>query len=162
MLHDLLFSCHVRAEGSPALATPQQMAQIQDEPAYFRNRRKNQAPKPVAAVKLQRYFIDYRVVDPMLKKLANQPGKPSMLEFAAAAYDVDGRMVNGVLNDAIPCAPNQRGDKQAPFFSVEQGIDLPLEAAWLRIAVRDTRTDRTGTLEIPLPLGPEPVAQASR
>jgi hypothetical protein len=83
-----------------------------------------------------------------------------MLEFAAAGYDAQGRMVNGIINDATAAAPKP-GEKEAAMFRVEQEIDLPLEAAWLRIAVRDTVTDRTGAIEIHLPLQPEPKTLAT-
>ena len=159
ILHDLLFSSHVRSAGSPILATPQQMLQIQDEPAYFRTRRRNAATKPMPPVKLQKYLIDYLVIDPQLKAIAAQTGRQPMLEFAAAAYDLDGRMLNGIVNDAS-ASPPAAGEKAAALFRVEQELSVPLQAAWLRIAVRDMLTDRTGALEIPLPLKPEPLSQA--
>jgi len=160
MQHDLIFSTHVRTDGKPKLATVQQMAQIQDEPAFFRTRRRNK-PRPAAApIPLQKFLIDYRVLDPELKRNAEQTGKEPTLEFAAAAYDADGRMVNGSLDTATAAAPKP-GQKQAAFFMVEQEIDLPLSAMWLRVAVRDTLTDRTGAVEIKLPLQPEPAQEAS-
>lgn len=161
-LHDLVFSARVRTEGKARVATAQQMAQIEDEPAYFRTRRRNKTLRPMAPVKLETYVIEYRVIDPKLKTVAAQTSRQPMLEFAAAGYDGDGRMVNGILNDATADAPGGPGAKQAPFFLVEQEVDLPLEAAWLRIAVRDTLTDRTGAIEIPLPLQPESPAQAAK
>jgi VWFA-related protein len=41
MLHDLLFSSHLAAEGSPVMATADQMAQLEDSPAFFRTRSRN-------------------------------------------------------------------------------------------------------------------------
>ena len=147
------------AAGSPILATQQQMLQIQDEPAYFRTRRRNGATKPMPPVKLQKYLIDYLVIDQQLKAIAAQTGRQPLLEFAAAAYDLDGRMLNGIVNDAS-ASPPAAGEKAAALFRVEQELSVPLQAAWLRIAVRDMLTDRTGALEIPLPLKPEPLSQA--
>jgi VWFA-related protein len=160
LMHDLLFSSHVRIAGAPAMATPQQMLQIQDEPAYFRTRRRNAVAKPMPPVKLQKYLIDYLVIDQQLKAIAAQTGRQPMLEFAAAAYDMDGRMLNGIANDATAAPPSTTGEKSSALFRVEQELDVPLQAAWLRIAVRDMLTDRTGALEIPLPLKAEPVSQA--
>jgi VWFA-related protein len=160
MLHDLLFSLHVRSEGKPTYGTPKQMAQIVNEPAYFRTRSRKKSFQRPPLIKLQKYVIDYRVIDPLLKTMAGQTGRKPMLEFAAAGYDVEGRMVNGIINNAI-AEPPKDGEKTADTFRVEQDIDLPLEAAWLRIAVRDTLTDRTGTIEIALPLKPEAPPQVS-
>jgi VWFA-related protein len=161
MLHDLIFSAHVRTDGKLKFATKQQMEQLVDEPAYFRTRHKNSSLQLPPAMKLQKYVIDYRVIDAQLKSRAAQTGKEPKLEFAAAGYDVSGRMVNGVLNDAT-AEPPKPGEKEAAMFRVEQEVDLPLEAAWLRVAVRDTLTDRTGTLEIHLPLKPEEPVQAAK
>jgi VWFA-related protein len=161
MLHNLLFSTHVRTEGKPAYGTPKQMAQIINEPAYFRTRNRKKSFQPPPLLKLQKYVIDYLVIDALLKSTAAQTGKEPKLEFAVAGYDVSGRMVNGVINDAT-AAPPKGGEKASATFRVEQEIDLPLEAAWLRIVVRDTLTDRTGALEIPLPLKPEPPTQAAK
>jgi hypothetical protein len=49
-------------------------------------------------------------------------------------------------------------DAQAKFtyFRVQQKIDVPLNAVSLRLGVRDLSTDRMGTMEIRLPLAPEP------
>jgi VWFA-related protein len=159
MQHDLIFSTHVHLDGKPKLATPQQMAQIQDEPAFFRTRHRDKPRAPMPPIPLQKFMIDYRVIDPELKRIAAQSGKQPTLEFAAAAYDADGRMVNGTLDRATANAPAP-GQKEAAFFQVAQEIELPLGAAWLRIAVRDTLTDRSGTLEIHLPLKPEPASRA--
>ena len=160
MLHDLIFAAHVRSAGEAVLATPAQMAQIEDEPSFFRTRNKKKPVSEIPPIKLQRYLIDYQVIDPMLKSASAQTGRPAMLEFAAAGYDLDGRMVNGVVNDGTAEAPSSTGAKETNLFRVEQEFYLPPDAAWLRLAVRDTITDRTGTLEISLPLKPEPVSQA--
>jgi hypothetical protein len=38
---------------------------------------------------------------------------------------------------------------------MEQQLDAPLDAKFIRLAVRDLRTGKTGAMEIPLPLAPE-------
>ncbi|MGB6973646.1 MAG: VWA domain-containing protein [Terracidiphilus sp.] len=162
MLHDLLFSAKVTAEGEPAMATVAQMQGLEDAPAYFKTRRRSKpqsAPKPV---KLQRYQIEYGVFDPMLKKLAGERGKPAMLEFAAAAYDADGKMLNSLLNEGLATLSTGTNGKAGALFHGRQELDLPPGAAWLRLAVRDRLSDRTGTMEIRLPLeGTRETAQAA-
>ena len=104
MVHDLLFSAHLAAVGSPALATPAQMADLEDSPAYFRTRHKDRPLTPLPPVKLQKYRIDYGVIDPQLKAEAQLSGTPAILEFAAAAYDADGKLLNSMLNDGMASA----------------------------------------------------------
>lgn len=164
MLHDLIFRTYLRAD-PPAMATPEQMASLSDEPAYFRTHKKNQNPKPVPPVKVQRFRIDYTVIDPQLKAFAERTGRPATLEFAAVAYDANGRMLNGIVNDALSQAPAQAGAKADPkkdgLFHVEQELYVPAGAAWIRVAVRDVLSNRTGALEVPLPLAAEAPARAS-
>lgn len=161
MLHDLLFSTHLATEGSPKMATTAQMQQLQDSPAFFRTRKKDQPVKPLEPVKLQKYRIDYGVIDSLLKRQAKQSGSSTVLEFAAAAYDADGRLLNSVLNEGMPPADNGKDGKPTAFHA-QQELEVPAGAASIRVAVRDKMTNRTGTLEVPLPLKPEQPMQAEK
>jgi VWFA-related protein len=156
MMHDLLFSTHLATEGKPKMATPEQMAQLQDSPAFFRTRKKNAPPpKPLPPVQLQKYRIGYGIVDAQLKTLASEKGKAAELEFAAAAYDDDGRLLNSILNQGQVPIANGKGGKAPPFFHAEQELEVPPGAASIRLAVRDTLSNRMGTIEVKLPLKPE-------
>ncbi len=148
MVHDLLFSAHIHADGSPAKATAEQMSQLADQPAYASTHRKD---KPLAPVDLQKYVIDYRVT----AKSQAQTGKPPAYEFAAAAYDAESRMLNGVVNNAAREASSTEEPTKPGVFRVRQQLDIPVNAAWIRIGVRDKLTNRVGTLEVHLPLAPE-------
>jgi VWFA-related protein len=156
MLHDLLFSAHVSAEGAPVMATADQMLSLEDSPAYFRTRHRNKPLQPLAPVKLQKYRIDYGVIDAQLKSAAKHKGVPAMLEFAVAAYDPDGHLLNSMLNEGlVPPEADPAAKSGAPFHA-QQELDVPPGAAWLRLAVRDKLNNRTGTLELALPLKAEP------
>jgi VWFA-related protein len=157
MVHDLLFSAHIHADGSPAKATPEQMAQLAEQPAYSLIHHKD---KPIAPVDVQKYVVDYRVTDMALKSQAGQSGKPTSFEFAAAAFDAESRMLNGIVNEATgDISPNSDTSKTG-VIRVRQQIDVPAGAAWIRIGVRDKLTNRMGTLEVQLPLAQEPPSPA--
>ncbi len=155
ILHDLLFTAHLATEGAPHMATAEQMDALQDAPDYFITRRKKSAQKPPTPIKLQKYVIDYGVIDPQLKATAARHDKPATLEFAVAAYNDDGRLLNSMLNQGVP--PEKSGKS---VFHAVQEVEVPPGAAFLRLAVRDTVTNRTGTLEVRLPLKPESGQQA--
>lgn len=155
MLHDLIFSVHVDTEGSPRMATPDQMLQLSDSPAYFHTRKKQKPLKPLPPVKLQKYRIQYQVIDSLLKSTAKHKGVQPVLEFAVAAYDPDGKLLNSQLNEGMASPEIAAGAKQVVPFQGEQELEVPPGAAWLRVAVRDKLNDRTGTYELPLPLKPE-------
>lgn len=162
MMHELLFSAHLSADGAPQMATKEEMMALVDTPAYFKTRKKNKpvsAPKPV---KMQKYSIDYEVIDPQLKRLAATGGRQPVLEFAAAAYDNEGRLLNSILNQGLPSGQKGAKAKTDALFSAIQELDAPAGTAYIRLAVRDTLNDRTGTLEVKLPLKAAPEEQAVR
>jgi VWFA-related protein len=150
LMHDLLFSAHLAAVGELHMATVEQMQQLEDAPAYFHTRRRSHSQKPLTPVKLQKYVIDYGVIDPHLRALAAK--KPSVLEFAAAAYDNDGRLMNSMLNEGALSGERPIQAKSQALFHAVQELEVPAGAEFIRLAVRNTLNNRTGTLEVKLPL----------
>lgn len=151
ILHDLLFSAHLAKDGAQHIASAEEMQALEDSPEYFKTHQKH-PQKALAPIKLQKYVIDYGVIDSQLKTAIAHHQKPSPLEFAAAAYNDDGRLLNSMLNQGYPSGD---GGKDEALFHAIQELEVPPEAAFIRLAVRDTMTNRTGTLEVPLPLKPE-------
>jgi VWFA-related protein len=103
-----------------------------------------------AANKKQIYTLDYTVMTHQLGVAGNIAPQ---LEIAAAAYDADGRLLNSIVNRAVrddQPAPEQPPAKNA--YRMEQQLEAPPNAKFLRFAVRDLRTGKTGAMEIPLPL----------
>ena len=152
MVHDLLFSAHIRADGIPAIATPEQMAQLATQPAYVSTHHRD---KPLAPIDLQKYLIDYRVTDLALKSMPAQNAKAPAFEFAAAAFDADSVMLNGTVSDATLDSATTPEASKTGVFRVRQQLEVPVKASWIRIGVRDKLTNRMGTLEVQLPLSPE-------
>lgn len=150
MVHDLLFSAHIHADGIPAKATTEQMAKLAEQPAYITTGHKDKA---LALVDLQKYLIDYRVTDSSLKGAQN--GKTPSFEFAAAAFDEESRMLNGIVNEAAGDPSGTSEASKSGVVRVRQEIEVPVHAAWIRIGVRNKLTNRIGTLEVQLPLAPE-------
>ena len=87
------------------------------------------------------------------------------MEVAAGAYDDEGRLLNGDVEEAssassAPSPPASDAQSNFTYFRVQQKIDVPVGTTSLRFGVRDLSTDRMGTMEIPLPLAPEPSGSA--
>ena len=171
MAHQLVFRAHVQAVGTPTLGTPAQMANLADQPAYFQVRRKNRPVTPLKPVVLQTYVVDYLVLLP--PKVEGE--KPLALELATAAFDDDGTMLNGVVENGTritsgeprlariqsgPGASTQDAGQKG-IYRAQQRIDVPVGAASIRVAVRDMNTDRIGAMEVALPLAPDPNTQAA-
>jgi|SRR5579872_265023 VWFA-related protein len=161
MVHDLIFSAHVRTEGGVVLANSEEMAHLQEQAQLMQARRKNKPPKPLPPAKVQKYTVEYRVFDPQFKAQAARTGRQPTLEFAIAAFDADGKMINGMVNDAVLESPAGADRNKSGLYRAHQSLVVPLNAVSIRVGVRDRISDRMGTLEVPLPLKPEPVAQMS-
>ena len=161
MLHDLVFSAHLRTEGGVVTASPSQMAILEQQAAFYRTHQRNKPVKTLAPVKIQTYTIDYRVLDPQFKAQAARGGQQATLEFAVAAFDDDGKVLNGTVNDGVPEPSTQPLENKAGLYRLHQSLIVPVNAKSIRVGVRDRMNDRIGTLEVPLPLAPEPVRQAS-
>ena len=153
MAHQIYFRVHIHPIGVPALATPEQMANLADQPAYFRVRRKNRPANPLPPVQLQTYAIDY-ILPTQANSGKSHNERPPAVEIAAAFNDA-GQMLNALVQKNDP--GNQADGTSNPngIYRVEQQLDVPLTATSIRIAVRDVSTDRIGALEVPLPLAPE-------
>ena len=158
MVHDLIFSAHVHTDGPPSMANAEQMAELQWEAEFFMTHKKNKPPKPLPPTRVQRYIADYRVFDPQLKAEAAH-GASAALEFAMAAFDADGHTLNGIVNDGLPELSTDSSENKAGLYRIRQTLIVPVGAVSIRIGVRDRASDRLGTLEVPLPLAPEAVAQ---
>ncbi|HEY6448299.1 MAG TPA: VWA domain-containing protein [Acidobacteriaceae bacterium] len=147
--HDIIFRAQFKA-GPVAMATPAQMANLIEQPAYFVVRKSNKPAKMPPPVPLRTYTIDYLVLDQAAQSGPSHNNQ--VLEFAACAYDPLGHMLNGLAQNATRVPTQDASGKPSPYFRAQQQFDVPTTAAWIRVAVRDVGTDRIGTLEIPLPL----------
>jgi VWFA-related protein len=161
--HQIIFRAHVHLVGAPAMATPEQMSNLAEQPAYFRVRRKNRPAKPLPPIQLQSYAIEYAFVAQPRQGVATRAVRSPALEIAAAAFDGDGRMLNGIVENTIPGTPRMLEEANGQkLYRVQQQIDVPLNATSLRVAMRDISTDRIGAMEVDLPLTPELQAPPAR
>ena len=155
--HDLVFVVQAHAVGRPAEGTPEQMAELATEPAYFKSRRKTKATKPLVPIPLQREVFSFSIPTRQFK------GRASLdLEVAAAVYDADGRMMNAVVGVGKKDLSQPAGaNEPARFYRVEQELEVPQAATSIRFAVRDTTNDRLGAMEVALPLSSENASPAA-
>ena len=135
------------------------MSSLAQQPAYLKERNPGVVTKPSRPVPLQTYAIEYKVLARQLGRVA-AGGPPPAIDLAVAAFDDDGKMLNAIVQKA-ETKPTQDDANHQVFFVVEEQINVPIGAAWLRFAVRDTSTDHVGAMEVPLPLASEAPHRAS-
>ena len=150
--HQLVFVVQAHTVGAPAEGTPQEMAELATEPAYFKTRRRSAVPKPLAPIPLQKDVFTFNIPVRQFKDESTLD-----LELAIAVFDADGQMLNAVVRIAKKeLNPTSGGSEGAHFYRIEQDLEVPVAAASARFAVRDTTNDRTGAMEVKLPLAREP------
>jgi VWFA-related protein len=144
------FRAHVRTLTPVHLASAEQMANLVDQPTYFHLRQRRHPQKPLSPIKLETYLVEYQII-------ARIPN----LEVAAGVFDDEGRLLNGDVEEASSAAPKpEEAQDKFSYFRVQQKLDVPANSVFLRLGVRDLSNDRMGTMEIRLPLSPEPSASA--
>ena len=101
---------------------------------------------------LTRYDFNYRVL-PGDITLTDAPDgqRQASVEFTAAAYDGTGEMLN-ILRQTVSfeVTPNKLAAFLAHPLPVLLQLDLPPGPIFLRAAIRDISSNKTGSLEIPI------------
>ncbi len=155
--HELFFEAHLQTYGAPTPATPEQLEVLATYEARATGK-KPKANKPVLLDKhptlMQRYIITYGLLLRQLTLTNDANGvHRGNLDFAVMSFNDDGLALNGIrsqINDVIP--PERYQHLQNSGYQVVQTFAVPVEALSLRLAVRDTATNRIGSMEIRLPL----------
>lgn len=151
--YQLIFGAHVRTLGSPALGTPEQMANLASQATVLRADRHSGSIKALKPIQLQVYAIDYTV---MARQFQIAGETSPDIEIAAALYDSDGRLLNASVSKMPQVKPpDPMSSAQRDAYRMEQQLDAPLGARFLRMAVHDPKTNKVGAMEIPLPLAGE-------
>jgi VWFA-related protein len=161
--HQLFFEVHLLTYGTPTVATPEQMDTLAKYEAMNAGQKKHKvAMLSRQPVMMQRYLIEYGLLLRQLQTaLGNDGTRNTDLDFAVMSFDGDGNTLNGVrseIRDAMPPERYERLLKGA--YQVVQTVALPVQAAFLRVAVRDVGSNQMGSIEIQLPLAPAPPVAA--
>ena len=65
------------------------------------------------------------------------------------------RLLNSILNQGALSSAGRTAGKADQRFHATQELQVPPGAAFIRLVVRNTLNDRTGALEVKLPLKPQ-------
>lgn len=157
--HQLFFEAHLATYGQPTAASPQQMMELAKYEALAADKKgRKAASRSSRPVMMQRYVIEYSL---LLRQVQAVPGgdgtRTVNLDFAAMAFDEDGNPLKGIrsrVHDAIPPERYERLLKSG--YTVVQTAAVPVQAAFLRVAVRDLGNSQMGSVEIQLPLAEIP------
>jgi VWFA-related protein len=158
----LFFAAHVQTYGESTPATPEQLDVLDRYEARLQPAKNGKPAKPVARrdgppVMMQRYVITYGLLLRQLTLSVDDEGTHrGNLEFAVISYNDDGLALNGIRSKIADVIPLERyTHMQSSGYEAVQSVAVPVQAASLRIAVRDTASNYLGSTEVRLPLRPE-------
>jgi VWFA-related protein len=147
----LFFSTGVYPVGGIVAATPAEMEALKNfEKIKLRKIKHKLEPE---ALRVQHYRVSFAVLGRSLELPAQAEGKyESNMTFALAAYTADGTVTNGMQVDVRNLVPLLQYAKiRTEGYRAELNFVSPVDADWMRIAVRDNVSGHLGTVEIPLP-----------
>ncbi len=153
--HQLFFEAHLTTYGQPTEATPQQMMELAKYQALDADKKKHKkvllSRRPMM---MQRYVIGYALLLRQVQAVLGSDGTRNVnLDFAAMAFDGDGNPLKGIrsrVHDTILPERYERLLKSG--YTLVQTAAVPVQAAFLRMAVRDLGNNQMGSIEIQLPL----------
>ena len=149
----VLFSVRVSPVGSPT-----QMDSAKFGGFVLAQSKKASTTAPSTPVEVQHYIVDYTVKGGELRfvPLENSKYKNTLI-LMATSFNGEGRMLTGVSSAGTRELPATDFAKTAEGeFGIQQEVDVPLQATSLRLGLQDQMSNRLGTVEIPLPIPPDP------
>ena len=156
----LLFEARVVPIGKPMLATDPRTSPS----ASSNKKKKHQSAASSQPIEMQRYQIDYAITPSQLQFDPTPDGlKHGAMNFMVASFDSDGIVRTSVASHVKgDLKPDEYHDVMIGGFRLHEDVDVPVEAASLRMGVQDAITGRLGTIEIPLPVKAPPGVEQSR
>ena len=150
----LLFKAQIDPDGPPgpaALDSPLATRQA------INGLKKSKKPQHLSGI-VQNYDIRLAILAQQLQLTATPDGRHhASLQIAVYAYAADGQKLGGTkqnLDASMPLVVYERSLITGMFHNLK--VELPVEAASLRLAILDPGNHRSGSLEVALPL---PLAQ---
>ena len=156
LAHDLVLELQIHTEGLPKTVTKEQIAHLSRFPSFA-------SEKTWKEVRMQKYMVEYAFLGGRFsfQRSAGNETPLGKFEFQFAAYDADNRPMLGQWTrfdkaySADELSQIAKGD-----YRLKQALEIPSNAAWLRLVVHDLVGDHIGSIEIPLPLAPQTQSNA--
>ncbi|HEX8765030.1 MAG TPA: VWA domain-containing protein [Candidatus Acidoferrum sp.] len=149
LARELPLQAHIKLQGKAKSATKQEIAQLAEFPAFAGRKRWE-------GIKIQRYSIDYSMEGYQIALEPAENGARARFEILIGAYDAENHTMFGYRSPLERMYLLTKPEEiRKGSFHLRHMVEIPGEAAWLRIAVRDAVGDHLGSLEIPLPLAPD-------
>jgi VWFA-related protein len=156
----LVFKAEINPVGAPVKAAPDSPLAAK---ALYRSSKKPRKLQQLSTM-VQTYTIRMAILTPQMQFTATPDGRHhAALEIAVFAFAADGQKLGGIkqnLEASMPSVVYQDALKNGMFHNLK--VELPVEAASMRLAILDPLSHHAGSLEVLLPLPPAEAAQAAQ
>lgn len=163
----LLFKAQIDPSRTPVEAAPDSPLAVK---AAMNGSKRTKKPQHLSGM-VQGYDIRLAILAQQLQLTEAPDGRRhAALEIAVCAYAADGQKLGGTnqkLEASMPPAVYQQALENGMFHTLH--VEMSVEAASLRLAIVDEGNQRTGSLEVALPLpaplqadGAEPARTAEK
>ena len=121
------------------------------------SKKKQAAP---AQVEVQHYVVDYTMDGSELRFIPQRSGVlHNSLALMFTSYNIDGLMLNSMSTVAqSDIQPEVHKKIVTGDVGFQQEVDIPVEATTMRLGVQDQLSNHLGTVDVPLPVPPDPNA----
>jgi pyruvate/2-oxoglutarate dehydrogenase complex dihydrolipoamide acyltransferase (E2) component len=151
----ILFKVRIDPDGleKPAPQASPQAATGADAQAPTTKKSANGARESVPE-KVQMYDLRFAILARQMTLTTTADGRyHGALDIAVAVYAADGRRLGGSKQHLEAAIPSPLIDKTSDEgFYHRMNVDVPADAARMRVVVRDPASGRVGSIEIALPL----------
>ena len=151
----ILFKVRIDPDGleKPAPQAFPQAATDADAQAP-RTKKSANGARNIVTERVQTYVMRFAILARQMTLTSMADGRyHGALDIAVAAYAADGRRLGGSKQHLEAAMPSQLFDKLSKEgFYHRMSVDVPVNAARLRVVVRDPASGRVGSVEIALPL----------
>jgi VWFA-related protein len=158
--HQIFFVARVVPIGKPQKVSPTSAGIVLP---VAKKKRHEQRSVPAEPVEMQRYIVDYAVAANQLHFDAKVPvTHHGVINFMITSFDENGNLRTSIVSRATSdLTPQSYSEIQAGGLRLRQQVDVPVQAASMRLGVQDALTGHMGTIEIPLPVKVPPGVEQS-
>jgi VWFA-related protein len=159
--HQIFFAARVIPLGKPRQVDPTAAGIVL--PVSKKKKHHEQDARPAEPVEMQRYVVDYAVTPNQLRFDATPQGiRHGVINFMITSFDENGTLRTSIVSRASrDLKPENYQEIQVGGLRLRQQVDVPLQAASMRLGVQDVLTGHMGTVEIPLPVNAPPGVEQS-
>jgi VWFA-related protein len=149
--HQILFAARVAPIGKSRKVDPKSADLL---PLSAKGKHRKGENRPVEPVEVQRYLVDYAITPSQLRFDATPQGvRHGITNFMITSFDEDGTLRTSMVSRAVSdLKPEGYQEILSGGLRFRQQLDVPVQAASMRIGVQDGLAGRMGTIEIPLPV----------